>query len=233
MARALPFGLLRLVGLLPLRRRHAGIVRCLRRLAELGFEFRNPPLCRVKSPPDRADQRIFLCIAQIIELGEPRHPAFRIDSTVTVSTRLLLPSPARCLCLTARFATRDEQRHLFGDATRIARALGLDIELPDFDNEDPSYWERVHTGGGYKSRIDGKIADPWWNGDPDWSLLLRLPWGEVWFDIEEGVKLFLVADDIPRAPLLIDSLREKGIRFTDENEKSLVRFSCVRLADDV
>jgi hypothetical protein len=29
---------------------------------------------------------------------------------VTVSTRLLLPSPAHSLCLTARFATRDEQR---------------------------------------------------------------------------------------------------------------------------
>ena len=91
MARALPFGLLRMVGLLPLRRRHAGIVRCLRRLAELGFEFRNPPLSHVKSLPERSDQRIFLGVAQIIEVGELRHPAFRIDSTVTVSTPLLLP----------------------------------------------------------------------------------------------------------------------------------------------
>ena len=123
--------------------------------------------------------------------------------------------------------------NLFGDSTRIARALGLDIELPDPDNEDPSYWERVHADGGYKRRIDGKIADPWWNGDPDWSLLLRLPWGEVWFDIEEGVKLFLVADDTPRAMLLIESLRAKGISVTDETGKSLVWFSCTRFDDDV
>jgi len=122
--------------------------------------------------------------------------------------------------------------NLFGDATRIATALGLDIELPDCDNENPAYWERIHANGGYKRRIDGKIADPWWNGDPDWSLLLRLPWGEVWFDIEEGVKLFLVADDVPRALLLIDSLRAKGISLTDDTGKSLVWFSPTRLDDD-
>jgi hypothetical protein len=123
--------------------------------------------------------------------------------------------------------------NLFGDATGIARALGLDIELPDSDNEDPAYWERVHADCGYKRRIDGRIADPWWNGDPDWSLLLRLPWGEVWFDIEEGVKLFLVADDIPRALLLIENLRAKGVRLIDETGKSLVWFSCTRFDDDV
>jgi hypothetical protein len=65
-----------------------------------------------KSLPERSDQRLFLCVAQIIEVGELRYPAFRIDATVTVSTRLLLPSPAHCLCLTARLATRDEQRRV-------------------------------------------------------------------------------------------------------------------------
>jgi hypothetical protein len=29
--------------------------------------------------------------------------------------------------------------NIFGDATAIARALGLDIGLPDCDNEDPAY----------------------------------------------------------------------------------------------
>jgi len=59
-------------------------------------------------------------------------------------------------------------------------------------------------------------------GDPDWALLLRLPWGEVWFDIEEGVKLFLPAAEIARALLLLDGLRAKGIRLSGDDGKSLV-----------
>lgn len=112
--------------------------------------------------------------------------------------------------------------NIFADATAVARALGLDIELPDCDNEDPAYWERVHANGGYKRRIEGRIADPWLEGDLDWSLLLRLPWGEVWFDIEEGVKLFLPAAEIARALLLLDGLRAKGICLTGEDGKSRV-----------
>ncbi len=64
---------------------------------------------------------------------------------------------------------------IFADATAVARAVGLDIELPDPDNEDPSYWKQVHANGGHKRRIEGRIADVWSNGDPDWALLLRLP----------------------------------------------------------
>jgi hypothetical protein len=122
--------------------------------------------------------------------------------------------------------------NVFGNATDIARALGLDVELPDCDNEDPAYWDRIHANGGYKRGIEGRIADPWWNGDPDWALLLRLPWGEVWFDVEEGVKLFLAVSDIPRALLLLDGLRAKGIRLSDEDGNSLVRVYPSRLDDD-
>ena len=121
--------------------------------------------------------------------------------------------------------------NIFGDATAIARALGLDIALPDPDNEDPSYWDRIHADGGYKRRIEGRIADPWLEGDPDWALLLRLPWGEVWFDIEEGVKLFLAAAEITRALLLLDGLRAKGIRLRGDDGKSLVRVSPARFDD--
>ncbi len=121
--------------------------------------------------------------------------------------------------------------NIFADATAVARALGLDIELPDCDNEDPAYWERVHANGGYKRRIEGRIADPWLEGDLDWSLLLRLPWGEVWFDIEEGVKLFLPAAEIARALLLLDGLRAKGICLTGEDGKSRVWVSPTRFDD--
>ena len=122
--------------------------------------------------------------------------------------------------------------NVFADATRIAHALGLNINLPDSDNEDPAYWKLVHADGGYKPRIADQIADPWWNGDPDWVLLTRLPWGEVWFDIEEGVKLFLVAADIARALDLLDQLRAQGISLTGEDGESLVRVMPTRFGDD-
>jgi len=123
--------------------------------------------------------------------------------------------------------------NIFADATTVACALGLDIELPDSNNEDPAYWERIHANGGYKGRIEGRIADPWLDGDPDWALLLRLPWGEVWFDIEEGVKLFLPAAEIARALLLLDGLRANGIRLSGDDGGSLVRVSPTRFGDDV
>ena len=80
----------------------------------------------------------------------------------------------------------------------------------------------MHADGGYKLRLEGRIADPWREGDPDWALLLRLPWGEVWFDIEEGIKLFLPAAEISRALLLLDGLRVQGIRLSGEDGESLV-----------
>ncbi len=121
--------------------------------------------------------------------------------------------------------------NIFGDPTRIARLLGLDIDLPDPDNVDPDCWLREHADGGYKRRVADKIADPWWNGDPDWALLKRLPWGEVWFDIEEGIKLFLVAADIVHALELIDAPRARGIALSDENDGSLVWVTPTRFGD--
>jgi hypothetical protein len=122
--------------------------------------------------------------------------------------------------------------NVFADATKIAHALGLNIDLPNSDNEDPAYWDMIHADGGYKPRIAGQIADPWWNGDPDWALLTRLPWGEVWFDIEEGVKLFLVAADIARGLALLDQLRARGIELTGEDGEGLVRVMPTRFGDD-
>ena len=122
--------------------------------------------------------------------------------------------------------------NVFADATRIAHALGLNIDLPDPDNEDPAYWKLVHADGGYKQCIADQIADPWWNGDPDWALLIQLRWGEVWFDIEEGVKLFLVATDIARGLEWLDRLRAQGIGLTAEDGRSLVWVTPTRLDDD-
>lgn len=121
--------------------------------------------------------------------------------------------------------------NVFGDPTRIARLLGLDIELPDPDNADPEYWRCVHAEGGYKRRLVGKIADPWLGGDPDWALLKRLPWGEIWFDVEEGIKLFVAAVDITYALELLDALRTRGIALSDEEGRSLVWVMPTRFGD--
>ena len=112
--------------------------------------------------------------------------------------------------------------NIFGDATMISRFLGLEINLPDCENVDPAYWETINADGGFKSRIADKVCDPWFNGDPDWAKLLQLPWGEVWFDIEEGIKLYLMAHDIDKAVLLIRDLEKSGVSLHMEKEQSSV-----------
>jgi hypothetical protein len=110
---------------------------------------------------------------------------------------------------------------LFGDPTKIAQALGLDIELPDVDCVDPAYWERVHAKG-WKPRLLGKIADPEFNGDPDWCSLLRLNFGEVRFNLEEGIKFMTELPDLPRVLELVYRLQEAGIPLLDEDGNWLV-----------
>ena len=74
LARPHPFGLLRPVRLLPLRRRHTGIARRLRRLAQLGFQRHNPLRQRPNLRPERKDQRVLLIMRQPTEIGKLGHP---------------------------------------------------------------------------------------------------------------------------------------------------------------
>ncbi len=138
---------------------------------------------------------------------------------ITSNTVLLSMRPTR------RNQTMDLYKRvtvsLFGDPTRIARALGLDIELPDPDCEDPAYWERVHAKG-WKPQLQGKIADPEFNDDPDWCSLLRLDFGEVRFDLEEGIKIMTQLHDLPRVMELVYRLGDAGIPLKDEDGKWLV-----------
>jgi hypothetical protein len=110
---------------------------------------------------------------------------------------------------------------LFGSPTRIAQALGLDIELPDVDSTDPAYWEQVHAKG-WKPQLAGKIADPEFDGDPDWCELLRLDFGTVRFDLEEGIKFVTDVSDLPNVMHLIYRLRDAGIPLKDEDGHWLV-----------
>jgi hypothetical protein len=94
---------------------------------------------------------------------------------------------------------------LFGDATRIAQALGLDIELPNIDCTDPDYWQATHA-----------------KGDPDWCSLLRLDFCEVRFDLEEGIKFVAELAGLPRIIQLVYRLRDAGIPLKDEYGERLV-----------
>ena len=61
---------------------------------------------------------------------------------------------------------------------------------------------------------------------------MRLPWGEVWFDIEEGVKLFLLAANIARGLDLLAHLHAQRIPLIGGNGGSLVRVTPTRFGDD-
>ena len=73
LARSDTLRFLRLVRLLPLRWRQAGIVRGLRRIAELCLEFRDPRHQRLDLRPKREDQRVLFSVAQIAEVRRLGH----------------------------------------------------------------------------------------------------------------------------------------------------------------
>lgn len=57
--------------------------------------------------------------------------------------------------------------NVFCDPTRIARALGLDVELPDVGNRDPAYRDEVRRVD-WKPALRGRVADTEEErGDPD------------------------------------------------------------------
>jgi hypothetical protein len=117
--------------------------------------------------------------------------------------------------------------NLFGDPTQIARALGLDIELPDPDQTDAAYWAEIHRTG-WKHKLVGKVADQnLLNGhyDADWVLLIEKPFCAIWFDIEEGIRFRGKADQFAETIALVRSLEAKGIPFWWEDGDCLIRAS--------
>jgi hypothetical protein len=87
-ARSDALGLLRLIGLLTLRRRQAGIVRRLAGFGEPRFKFDNAPFGRLKALPQRPDQGVLLGVAQVVEVGRLRHVATETNMAVMVSSIL-------------------------------------------------------------------------------------------------------------------------------------------------
>ena len=101
--------------------------------------------------------------------------------------------------------------NVFGCPTRIARALGLEIELPDVDSRDPAYWDAVRRAG-WKPALRGRIADTEEaRGDPDWCTLQAHAWGRVRFDLEEGVVVATTVAGLLPALDLVHGLAGRGV----------------------
>ena len=95
------------------------------------------------------------------------------------------------------------------DATMVARALGLDVELPDVGSRDPAYWEALRRDG-WKRKLRGRVLDTEEDGDPDWCTLLAFPFCAVRFDLEEGVVVLTTVADLVPALDLVQGLAGRG-----------------------
>ena len=109
------------------------------------------------------------------------------------------------------------------DATEVARALGLEIELPDVGSRDPAYWEAVRRDG-WKPALRGRVHDTEEErGDPDWCTLLAFPWGRVRFDLEEGVVVQATVAGLLPALDLVHGLAGRGVALRDGDGSALVK----------
>lgn len=112
--------------------------------------------------------------------------------------------------------------NVFGDPTRIARALGLEIDLPDVDSRDPAYWEELRRVG-WKPGLRGRVADTEEErGDPDWCTLQVHAWGRVRSDLEEGVVVQTTVGDLLPALDLVHGLAARGVPLRGSDGSALV-----------
>ncbi len=122
-----------------------------------------------------------------------------------------------------RLSRLEVRINVFGNPTRIARALGLDVELPDMDNTDPVYWAEVRRVG-WKPQLRGKVADTEEErGDPDWCTLQVRAWGRVRFDLEEGVVVETTVGGLLPALDLVHGLAGRGVPLRDADGSALVK----------
>lgn len=108
---------------------------------------------------------------------------------------------------------------LFGNPSSIARALGLDIELPD-----PN--QIVDLDYDWKRKLIGKVADQdlLSGKNADWALLIKTEFCEVTFDFAEGISFQGTFDKFDQTLDLVCSLASKGISLWEDGQ-CLVRIS--------
>lgn len=112
--------------------------------------------------------------------------------------------------------------NILGDATRIAKALGSDIDLPDV-NGSKEYWQDICEPGNWKAPLRGKVSNlDEENGDPEWAEVINYGSFSVHFDVEEGIKFNLRARDLPEVLTIVRRLRQRGVPLWDAGIGCLV-----------
>lgn len=106
----------------------------------------------------------------------------------------------------------------FEDATDAAKALGVDIDLPDLGNADKQFWESFDRKA-WRASVRGRIAmsdqelDQY---DPDWLRLAVFPAErgsapiELWFDLEDGIVFRCTAASLGDVVALIRSAANRA-----------------------
>lgn len=107
----------------------------------------------------------------------------------------------------------------YEDATVAARALGVDIELPDLRITDRQYWEHFDRKA-WRASLKGRVAmsdEDFAHGDPDWVRLAVFPTQasaskpiELWFDLESGIVFRCTAATLAEVAILIRAAAERG-----------------------
>jgi hypothetical protein len=114
----------------------------------------------------------------------------------------------------------------FEDATAAARALGVDIELPDLGITDREYWARFDRKA-WRERLRGRVVmseEDFARGDPDWVRLAVFPaMGqankpiELWFDLEDGIVFRCTAATLADVAALVRAAAARaGLTLSDE-----------------
>ena len=107
--------------------------------------------------------------------------------------------------------------NLFGPCARIGRALGLGIDLPDLTDDagTDALWQM--PGDEWKNPFEGWVADTERRGDHDWMRLADYPFGNAFFDLEEGVKFYTTVAGLAECLAFVASLADKGVRLCDRD----------------
>lgn len=107
----------------------------------------------------------------------------------------------------------------YEDATAAARALGVDVELPDLGITDRDYWARFDRKA-WRNALRGRVAmsdEDLDRGDVDWVRLAEFPAEgdprqpiELWFDLEDGIVFRSTAGHLGEVVALIQAAAARG-----------------------
>lgn len=114
----------------------------------------------------------------------------------------------------------------YEDPSAAARALGVDVDLPDLGITDTEYWARFDRKA-WRDALKGRVAmsnEEIDHCDPDWMRLALFPAEnepdrpiELWFDLEDGIVFRCAAGQLGEVVALIQTAAARaGLVLSDE-----------------